>query len=65
MKWAILIFLGLVVYCYRIQSQSRTVEQKVYLPHCSGSWYVDSQGEDEAVDGVDWALLRCTDEEPE
>ena len=52
-----------VVHSFKSEDQTdgQTMEQKVYLPHCTGSWYVDSQGTDDTMDSVDWAVLKCTD----
>jgi hypothetical protein len=40
------------------QEAGTKLEQQVYLPKCSGSWYIESQGNQ---DGSDWVKLTCTD----
>lgn len=42
----------------QILVQSKTLEEKIYLPRCNGSWFIENQGSD---DNADWVVLHCND----
>lgn len=59
MRLALAVAVIAVVLLAGDRSEHKKIEQRVYVPRCTGSWYINTQG---TQGESDWVELNCSDE---